>query len=116
MKDERFCDGITRESTKLTECCEELHDPHDDGGEVLVDGVRAGGAEDGHRVEDDGVDAAPLLEEHQAHVDEERHQDGAVQVEVKGRGRGVRGRGLGLHVLLDRGVLLAGKEVMTRPT
>jgi len=47
----------------LTESCNELDEADNIGGQVLVD-ADVGRVEDGDRVEDDGVDARPLLEDH----------------------------------------------------
>lgn len=49
-----------------------LDDTNDDGRDGRVD-VRAGGLEDVVGVEDDGVDAAELLEEHEAQGTDESH-------------------------------------------
>lgn len=49
-----------------------LYDADDDGGDDGRD-VGAGGLEDVVGVEDDGVDAAELLEEHEAEAADERH-------------------------------------------
>ncbi len=55
----------------LTKGSDELHDADDDGGQVVADDVGTHFSEDGNSVEDDCVDAAPLLEEHEAHREEE---------------------------------------------
>ena len=55
---------------KLTKCSNKLNDTDNVGGQVLID-IDVGGVEDGDRVEDDGVDAGPLLEDHGGQTQDE---------------------------------------------
>ena len=55
----------------LTESGKELDSSDDVGGQVLID-CDVGRIEDGDRVEDDGVDAAPLLEDHDCEAQHKR--------------------------------------------
>jgi len=57
---------------------DDLHDADDDGGDAGREGA-AGGVEDNDRVEDDGVDARELLEQHQPEADGERLARDAVR-------------------------------------
>ena len=59
---------------ELTESGEQLDSSDDVGGEVHVD-VDVGGIKDGDGVEDDGVDSAPLLEDHDCKAQDERMPD-----------------------------------------
>ena len=65
--------------TFLTKSGDELHDAHQDGREVLINGVALGLSEDGLQAEDDGVDAGPLLERLQRQHHEKRSEDGATE-------------------------------------
>lgn len=63
----------------LTEGSDELDDAHQDGREILLDGVALGLPEDGFQTEDDCVDAGPLLERLQGHHHEKRSEDRATE-------------------------------------
>ena len=67
--------GISHQ--KLTKSGNELNQSDHVGGKVLVD-LDLCGVEDGDGVEDDDVDAGPLLEEHGQQAEEERIPDGLV--------------------------------------
>jgi len=72
----------------ITESGHKLYDSDEDGGQAGIQHVlSAHVGEDGNGVEDDGVDSTPLLEEHQAHGEEERQQDGTLKQRTEGRQR-----------------------------
>ena len=66
-----------------TEGGDELHDAHQDGRQIIIDGVALGLPEDGFQAEDDRVDAGPLLERLKSHHQEKRLEDCATEQVIK---------------------------------
>ena len=97
-------------SEERTECCQKLRDPDDNRGQVFFDGG-VGGVKDGDGVENDGVDAGPLLEEHQAQGDEQRSKHGSLEHRIQLRIFAIVAVRLvdTVHIFADERKLFAGK-------